>query len=365
VNAADEQVVQFLRLNGLENARRNPIAGDASGRRYDRVTKGNQTFILMDAQTSLRTRLCDPLATPAQRALTGYDALARRSGGRVEAFVCLASWLRSQRLAAPDVFAFDASSGLALVEDLGDNLFAAMLDRGDSTEDAYVAAASLLAQLTQTPPPRTLNAGGSTWNVLEYDHTALIAESSLLLDWFISRQLGRQVSAAARTDWENAWRDVFAASELLPRYLVLRDYHSPNLIWLPERPFPQSVGLLDFQDALVGSPAFDLMSLLEDPRRDIPEEVSLAALSRFFSGSAADRDAFLSEYAVMSVQRSTKLIGIFHRLALAEQKPQYLRYVTRAIRQLSKHIRNPSAQPILSWLQSEAPEVLENYDGVI
>ncbi|MDP3512288.1 MAG: phosphotransferase [Sulfuritalea sp.] len=352
----NQEILEFFRSNGLSGAVRKQLAGDASTRRYERLELPNdRRLILMDSLASLKGKICPPDAGEAERRRLGYDALARRSTGKVEAFVCLSDWLIRCELSAPRIVACAPELGLALLEDLGDNLYCKFIDEGHPIAEQYSAAVDVIVHLSHHVPPRRLSAMGCDWEVLDYDLTALLVEVDLLLDWYVGRQLGRSISAKSRHDWRGAWSTCL--EETAHDKIVLRDFHSPNLIWLPSRSALQRVGLLDFQDALIGSSVFDLMSLLEDPRRVIPTAIVEACKKQYVERLQLDDADFDAEFAALGAQRNAKLIGIFARLALAENKPQYLQYTDRVISLFRAHLQHPMMRKVREWTRSEIPEL--------
>jgi N-acetylmuramate 1-kinase len=181
----------------------------------------------------------------------------------------------------------------------------------------------------------------------------------LLCDWYLPQQQAT-LTEDARDEFDVLWRDALAAALAAPPTWVLRDYHSPNLLWLPERKGIARVGVLDFQDALLGPAAYDVVSLLQDARVDVPEPLEDALVSRYMKGRrAADRDfdlgQFVELYALMGAQRATKILGIFARLARRDGKPQYLRHQPRVWRNLRRSLSHPTLRALKTWYETHVP----------
>lgn len=322
--AAETAILAFLAANGLSDAVRTPMSGDASTRAYERVRLGDRSWILAKSGRAAITGVICPIdADAGQRRALGYDALARRSCSRVDAFVCVADWLHGLGLPTPGITAFDLDTQLLLQEDLGDaTLFDALAPDQDDPH-RYRQSIDLLVTMRGQAPAGPLRVGGAGWTVQSYDDVALRAEADLFLDYYVPAQ-GRSVSNTDRAAWDAAWQagcDSFASA---PSTLVLRDYHSPNIMLVGD-----GIAIIDFQDALVGSPAYDLASLLQDPRRTIGAEFEQEMIGYYLQQAGIDGAAasgFLAEYHFFGLQRVAKLLGGFHRLAL-HGKPTYLRYM--------------------------------------
>jgi aminoglycoside/choline kinase family phosphotransferase len=188
-------------------------------------------------------------------------------------------------------------------------------------------------------------------------------EVELLLDWYLPFASGASATPAQREAFLSAWKPVFELLEAQPRTIALRDYHSPNLLWLPDRNGSASVGLIDFQDALIAPPGYDLASLLQDARLDVPADLETALIARFeakatAANAAFDLPAFRFSYRALAAQRATKIIGIFARLALRDKKPGYLRHLPRMWRYLERDLAAPELAALRSWYDRELPPPL-------
>jgi aminoglycoside/choline kinase family phosphotransferase len=352
--ARAEAMESFLRDAGWAGAARNPLPGDASTRRYIRLHAAGGTAMLMDQPQHAETPGASSGATPAERHALGYNAVARLAGADCARFVAAAHYLRGFGLAAPDIYAADPAQGFLLLEDLGDDLYADVLAAGADEPALYAAAIDALAVLHAEDAPAALAAGKP---LFAYDETALVAEAQLLADWFLGAALGRKIEAEEREEHRNLWRAALAPLASAPRVFVHRDYHAQNLFWLPSRSGPARVGMIDFQDAVAGAPAYDLISLLEDARRDVSAELGQAMVSRYLarSDAGANADAFRATAALLAAQRNAKIIGIFARLAIRDAKPRYLDYLPRVWGYMERDLEHPALHTLKAWYDRKIP----------
>ena len=308
----DAAIDHFLKVNGQDGAFRKKLIGDASVRRYERLIGGQATAILMD---------CPP------------DRLD------VRPFLKVAAWLRKEGFTAPLILAHDVDLGLVLMEDLGDGLFSRILggDQPDHDEtELYGAAIDLLAALQALSPPEDLPA---------YDDDIMLEEVSRLTRWYAPN-----LSERAKADYLEIWRELLPLVRVGEAAFVYVDYHAENLLWLPERQGLSKVGLLDFQDGRLGPPAYDLVSLLEDARRDVPPGLREAMVQRYLEARPdLDPLAFRISYAVLGAQRNCKILGLFSRLAVEEGKTQYLALQDRVRGYLQQGLVNPKLAPLAAW----------------
>ncbi|TCO73413.1 aminoglycoside phosphotransferase family protein [Rhodovulum euryhalinum] len=298
-------IAAFLSQAGWCGAERRPLAGDASNRRYERVTRDGRTAVLMDA--------------PAER------------GEDVGPFLAIARHLSGLGLSAPAILAEDRQAGLLLLEDLGDDLFARVAARDPGQEETlYAAAVDLLADLHRAPPPDGLG---------RYDAATMARLACLPFEWYLPGADGDAPKGAVeafRAELETA-----LTRHAPPSVLILRDFHAENLIWLPDRRGVARVGLLDFQDALVGHPAYDLVSLLEDARRDVGDDLQARMRARYIAAAGVEPDTFARAYALLGAQRNLRIIGVFARLCLRDGKPGYLRMLPRVWGHLMRDLAHP------------------------
>lgn len=319
MSAREAAMDAFQGAAGWGSADRFLLAGDASFRTYYRLVLPGQTAVLMDAP-------------PPQE--------------DVRPFLKIARFLVDCGLSAPRVIAEDVPDGFLLLEDLGDDTYTRLLGHGLNEEALYALAVDTLAVLHQAAPPDGVPA---------YDDDRLRAEADLLPDWFLPA-VGAAPDATARAAWAAAWEAVLPAARGVPDVLVLRDYHVDNLLLLPRREGVERCGLLDFQDAVVGPLTYDLMSLLEDARRDIAAPLVQGMMERYLTvRSDLDRDAFAASWAVLAAVRHAKVIGIFTRLHKRDGKAGYLPHLPRVWGLLDQAVAHPVLEPVKLWLDAHVP----------
>ena len=314
----------FLDAAGWPRAARSLLAADASFRRYDRIVRGAQRAVLMDA--------------PPPRE-------------NVRAFLTVARQLLDLGLSAPRPLHADETQGLLLLEDFGDRTFTRALAGGAEEAALYRLAIDVLIALHRAWRP------GMSADLPPYDDRKLLDEAALLTDWFLPAIRGRETPATVRAAYLEAWRAVLPKARAAPNSLVLRDYHVDNLMLLEGRSGIAGCGVLDFQDAVVGPRSYDVASLLEDARRDITPGIVTAMLDRYLAAfPELDRAAFLDSYAVLGAQRAAKIVGIFTRLDRRDGKPHYLRHIPRVWRLLSAGLEKPVLAPVKAWFDREVPQ---------
>lgn len=352
----DQSHLDFLNEAGWAGADTRPLAGDASTRRYLRVSRNGSDAVLMIAPPGAESAPCPPEASVAERRQLGYNATARLAGPNLNAFIAIGNALRAAGLSAPEIYAADTKLGLALIEDLGDSLFARVVGAVDETE-IYRAAVDVLAAMRAQPPSRPAT---PDYAMLDYDNAALLAETELLIDWYWPLKKG----GPAPDDLKAEYLGIFSGllKEISPPHsLVLRDFHAENLLWLPNRKDVKRVGLIDFQDGLFGAAAYDLVSLLEDARRDVAPGLAAAMVDRYCeaAGKAGDfdRDAFSQDYAILAAQRNAKILGIFARLAKRDNKPRYLDLLPRVEAHFCDDLKRPGMEPLHRFIAAHLPEL--------
>ena len=307
------EIEAFLARHGMAGAKRLRLAGDASVRRYERLVGGPQPAVLMDAPPS------------------AID---------VRPFLEIARWLRAAGLSAPEVLAADPASGLVLLEDLGDDLFEprprAGRRRDPLLRDRGRRAAGCCTGHRRRPRCRLTTMPGCC------------ARRSC---WSSGTRPG--LDAAAKADYRAIWQDLLPAARVGAAGFVYVDYHAANLLWLPARTGLARVGLLDFQDARLGPCAYDLVSLLEDARRDVAPDLAGAMLERYLAARLElDEGAFRAAYALLGAQRNAKILGLFARLASRDRKPRYLDLLPRVRGHLARDLRHPLLGPLARWCAS-------------
>ncbi len=345
---------------GWGDCQRTPLPGDASARRYERLKRGRERALLMDAPPHGDNAPCPPDASAKERKKEGYNAIARLAGQDCRAFAAVSMALGARGFSAPSILGADYQNGLMLIEDLGPAMVSNTIDADITLEtQLYTAATDTLAALARCSFDTSLPAGKPMWTVCPYDDLALVGETQLLLDWY-APHFGHAVSAPARAAIDAAWRAVFEMLGALAPVLVLRDFHADNLIWMPERGPIANIGLLDFQDAVFGSPAYDLVSMLQDARRTVSPALQTQLVQRFFErAKLTDRTAFDNSYAILGAQRSAKIMGIFVRLAKRDGKARYLDFLPRATGYFLQSLAHPALAPVRQAFARHMPALLE------
>ncbi len=315
----------FLTANGWGDAVRGPLAADASFRRYERLLREHDRSVLMDA--------------PPPRE-------------NVRPFLRVARHLIDLGYSAPRILAADEVRGLLLLEDLGDATFTRLLADGAAEEPLYALAVDLLIDLHRRPPEIAIPDG-----LPPYDDDAFLAEAALFIDWYLPSVAGRDPGPSARAAYHGAWRRVLPVARFQPATLVLCDYHVDNLLRLDDRQGIAACGLLDFQDARAGPPAYDLVSLIEDARRDIAPGLAKSLLGRYRAAFPdLDPDTHAAALAVLGAQRHAKVIGIFTRLCRRDGKPGYLRHIPRVWHMLERDLKHPALAPVAGWFAEHVPD---------
>jgi hypothetical protein len=313
---SNDNTLNFLESTGWGNAAREPLTGDASARKYLRLRRGGRTAILMDA-----SRLPEILAP----------------------FVRIDTHLRQLGFSAPEILAQDEPNGLLLLEDFGDITFAQLLNAGTDPEKLFALATDVLIALHRQPQaaPRDLRV---------YSPGKMLEDIALFLDW---RTPG--ISGTGRAGFRKAWREVLPVAHAVPASLLLRDYHAANLMLLPDRDGIRQAGLLDFQDAYQGPVTYDLVSLLEDARRDVPEDLRKKMIARYLAQfPSLDRGAFETSLAILAALRHTRVLAIFEKLS-REGKMDYKRlHSPRVERLLQTALRHPMLAGVKRWFDEYA-----------
>lgn len=312
-------LAEFTARAGWGNAEVQPLPGDASFRRYFRLARGAETAMLMHAPP--------PREDPAP-------------------FLHVAGWLNDNGMRAPAILAAEPGAGWVLTEDFGNDRMRDWLDANPADERAaYEAAVEALVALHRLAPGP----------FAPYDMAVYAREAALLTEWYCPAQ-GLDVDAAG---YAAAWEEVLAPllARQNPGVTVLRDYHAENIMLLGGQPgAPQ--GLIDFQDALVGHPAYDLVSLLQDARRDVSEELETVMLLHYARHAGIADDEFLADYARLGAQRNAKIVGIFTRLNARDGKPKYLSMIPRVWDALERDLAHPALEPVARWFDANIPDSL-------
>ena len=343
----------FLARAGYAAAPLRYLQGDASVRRYARLFPANSPpLVLMDWPPQ-------PDGPPIRDGLP-YSRIAHLAEG-VRPFVAIARALSKAGMSAPEILAQDLDAGLLVLEDFGDRVFGVEMKSGNQQAVLWRAGVDALVALrASTPPPVMALADGSQVRMPHYDAQAFGIETELLLDWYWPAIYGAPAPAASRAEYMSLWKVIFARLATLPHGWALRDFHSPNLLWLPDRASPRNAGLIDFQDAQIGPHAYDLVSLVQDARVDVAAPLERELLARYCDAVAAnipffDREAFVWSFAALGAQRNCKILGIFARLAHRDGKPQYLAHIPRIWGYLARDLAHPELAGLKSWFDRAFP----------
>ena len=357
MSSREDAMTAFLSEAGWGAAERRRLPGDASTRHYIRLYWGGRTAMLMDQPQSAEAPQACPGADAEERRALGYNALARLAGADCARFVAAARYLRGRGLAAPEIYAADAAHGFLLLEDLGDDLYTDVLADGGDEHALYEAAIEALVRLHAETAPAEL---GGDKPLFAYDETAQLAEIDLLTEWFMPVALDHAVGSGDAEEHRALWRHALDNIDRDAPVFVHRDYHAQNLLWREDKDGLARVGVIDFQDALAGSPAYDLVSLLEDARRDVAPELAEAMTALYLmraraNGICHDPEAFRASAAILAAQRNAKIIGIFARLAKRDAKPRYLAHLPRVWRYMERDLSHPVLAPLQEWYDRMIP----------
>lgn len=312
----------FVARAGWGDAEEILLAGDASFRKYFRLTRASGTAVVMDSPAAHEP---------------------------VEPFVRVGRHLLSLGLSAPEIYAEDLANGFLLIEDLGDDTFARVLERGGDEKELYLRATDVLVALHHAPRHALLPGLGG------YTGEALIDAAILLPEWYLPAAAGRPTPDEEFASYRAAWRECLSHLPATEEALLLRDYHKDNLLWLPGRPGVRACGLLDFQDAQQGHPSYDLVSLVEDARRDVSPDVQAACIARYIATTGLDAQDFRTGFALMAAQRHARIIGLFVRLLKRDGKPEYLPHLPRVWRMFERHLRHEALAPLRAWVDRLLP----------
>lgn len=321
----DRLRADFIHRAGWGDARESLLAGDASFRKYFRLVREGGNAVVMDAP-------------PPQEDVRPFARIDRH--------------LIGLGFSAPVIYAEDEANGFLLLEDLGDDTFARVLEAGGDERSLYTCATDVLVSLHHAGERAVLPGLGA------YAGEALIDAAMLLPEWYLPEAAGRPTSDEQTADYRAAWRACLAGLPAVPDTLLLRDYHKDNLLWLPARPGVKACGLLDFQDAQQGHPSYDLVSLIEDARRDVSPTVHAACLERYICEAGLDEKDFGTGFALMAAQRHARIIGLFVRLLKRDGKPYYLPHLPRVWRMFEHALQHEALSPLRAWVDRLLPPAL-------
>jgi hypothetical protein len=320
-------ISDFIAQNGWKEADVCPLKSDASFRHYTRLSRGQESAMVMDAP-------------PDKEDVRPYLAITRHLSG--------------SGYSAPHIYAEDIEKGLLLIEDLGDAIYTQMIAHGKAQEaPLYHAAVDVLAAWLHD---KNMQKSTSPLSIPDYAHKEYMREVCLLSEWFLPQVLSGEVLAVAQAEYRGIWEEILSAANLASTLFVHRDYHADNLLWLPDRAGVKQVGLLDFQDALWGHPAYDLASLLEDARRDVAPEFAEECLQRYVRAAGVEDKAFRASYALLAAQRNCKIVGIFWRLTQRDGKPHYLNYLPRVWGHVQHDLQAPELARLSAWMERYVPQ---------
>ncbi|MEO8559905.1 MAG: phosphotransferase [Rhodospirillales bacterium] len=323
MSARDQLRSAFLQSAGWSDAALVPITGDASFRRYFRLQRDGAVRVLMDAP-------------PPQEDVRPYIRIARH--------------LAALGFSVPRIFAEDVDHGFLLIEDFGDDTYTRVLAKGGETA-LYQLATDVLIALHRLPAERAVLAG-----VPLYETEAMTQRAMLLVEWYLPMVTGAPTSPEVAEEFRALWHSILPRLDAGPRTLVLRDFHVDNLMLLPDRAGIAACGLLDFQDAGRGAKAYDLVSLIEDARRDIDPALHEAMIQRYLATvPQAQHAEFRAACAIAAAQRHSRVIGVFARLSQRDGKPHYLRHLPRLWRLMERALQHEALAPLKDWFDRNVP----------
>ena len=314
----------FIQTNGWQDAQVSFLAGDASNRHYYRVAHNNKTAVLMDA----------------------FD-----ESEAIEPFLRAANVLKKLDCSVPEIFAYDTKNRLILMEDLGDNTFTYCLKQNQERFPLYEKAVDTLIHIHKNFDIST------ALDLPVYDTTTMLEKASLFLEWYYPSLQETPLTRDIKEEWEEAWRDAFKILEAAPKTIILRDFHVDNLLWLEEREDYKKCGLLDFQDANIGPQAYDLVSLLEDVRQDVPRDLTQKLLSHYLEQfPQLDEESFMAQYYTLGAQRATRIIGAFARLLKRTQRDHYMQFIPRTWQWLENDLKHSNLLGVSHWFEEYFPK---------
>lgn len=363
-NSFEIAIEKTLQESGFAGAKRIILNEDASTRAYERLELDGRTAILMKAPVGAENPPCPIDANEEEREALGWNALSRLASSRVEAFVAIGDFLRINGFTTPEIFACDVAEGVAVIEDLGDNLFAEVLKNQPDTQKEillYEKAGKLLACLHEIEVPKTVPAPNGEWPILAYDKLALRVNVDLFVDWVPQLLAKQEFSAEVLSEWRTITDNIIAEVLTHPRAFTLRDYHAENIIWLPEREGLEKIGLLDFQDAVNGFRAWDFAMLLHDARRDVSYDAARSCINAYLSETKMDAGAFYHQLEMQGAINAMRILGIFSRLIKRDGKARYREFMPREIGHLLSVLGNSKLTDLKIWIEKYAPlEELRN-----
>jgi N-acetylmuramate 1-kinase len=355
VLARDAVIEHTLTAAKVDPASRQFLLGDASTRRYETVEWNRSRALLMD----MPARSDHAIVKHGK----SYSALVHLAD-EIGAVLAINHHLSGLGYSAPIIHHADRESGLAIMDLFDGDVHGTMMLRGDDMTEPMQCAVAVLADMTQRQWPRHVSAGrGTEHTVPDFDLDALLYEVDLMPSWFWPQLHGTAAPPAIHESFEHVWRKILPLSFDAPRVWVLRDYHSPNLLWLPQRQGLQRTGIIDTQDAVMGNAAYDLASLLQDARVDVDPGFQQKLYAHYVELRRAqgnfDEQAFARDYAILGAQRASRLLGTFTRLSKRDGKHHYLQHRPRVARYLVQNLAHPVLSPLRDWYEQNLPDVLK------
>jgi len=332
INEKRRQVREdFLADLGWNHVTLEPMQADASFRRYYRM-KGTDTPMLL---------MQDP---PDRPPIPPYVM--------VEPFIEIAEHLHDIGLRTPVIHHRKVEDGLLVIEDFGDDTYTRLFNKGMDPEPLYELAVDALAHLHQHPDRNNVK-------VPQYDDKMLVDEAMLLLDWYYPALSGKKPTDEMKESFGKVWKDLFAKFPQGQQTLVLRDYHVDNLMLTKDGAGIGRCGLLDFQDAVIGQFSYDLMSLLEDARRDVPKDLKQKLYDRYMDqmGEGLDKEGFDYSFKVLAAQRHAKVLGIFIRLSVRDGKERYLQFIPHVHNLFTQALESPHLAPLRQWFEDNQIDI--------
>ena len=354
IDQRESHLQAFLARAGWQDAQRQAFPGDASLRRYERLVNGSRIAVLMDWPAG-------PDA-PTQGDHSAYSKLAHLAED-VRPFVAVGNYLRGLGLRAPEILATDFEYGFLLLDDLGHADLGGLIDQGagpagEALDDIYRAGLDVLVTLQSAGAPTALAIGeGSMHEVPAFDDGIYRIETAMPMDWYLPVVKGREPSADQRAEYDALWTDLWPLIEAGPRTLFLRDFHSPNILWQTGAEGLHRIGLIDYQDALIGSLAYDPVSFLQDARRDVPPEREVAMRAYYVEQKQAidagfDVEMFEAAYAVLGAERALRLMGLWPRLLKRDGKPHYMAHMDRTHDYLKRNLAHPALASLAAFVET-------------
>ncbi|MFT6559553.1 aminoglycoside phosphotransferase family protein [Sneathiella sp.] len=319
---SEDRIIAFIEKAGWKDAWRHALAGDASSRRYERLTQKDKTAILM----------VDPSIETMDR------------------FVRVTGLLHKMGYSAPEILTRQKDEGLLLLEDFGDRLFTQCIEQGAPATDLYRLAVDLLLDLRTQKLPE---------NLPYFSPSYVLNQNALFLDWFVSDVNGRPVPENARLFYQQIWQELMVELGSMEEVFLFRDFHAENMMHLEQRSGLKALGLIDYQDAMIGPAAYDLVSLLQDARRDVGAGLEQEMLTHYIEQSGVDHNVFYRQYAIFGAHRALRILGIFTRLSKRDGKDRYQKFVPRVKSHLSRNLAHPDLLPLQHWLALTLGKALE------